>query len=762
MYVLKKSPWLFVLFVLFGLSACTGYQSATPTAGGHTFDANATCPADDTKCLSGKLEIFVAEDFVSEPQYSYQLKTADNRTYDVNLLGNDLELKSGSQVVLKGKTGSSMIDVDNVVSKGNVIVTQNALSSADSVKEIRVAVILVKFQDKPNDGAHLSQSEMAKYFFSDSKSVSNYMREASYGKVRLTADIYGPYIFSRTSTSCQETRISNFGLKAAQDQVGVAKMATYTHFAYFFPGGGCSWAGLAILGGNTTWYNGHPNDGGVIGHELGHNLGLNHSHSKICWPYTLHASSCATAEYGNGFDVMGDSRSWGHFNSAQKYSLGWLSESDSSLVTAASSGTYTLSPLETPGGTKALRIKSSVNDWIYFEYRQAIGFDATILTGNSNITSGLLGHHALGSHTYLLDMRPDVKDMGRPAMPVGKSYTDPFSGIKVTLKWANATNAGVEVVVGGDSSEQPPSCVRGNPIVTVSPAQQQGYAGTALTYSVSIKNTDSSACSSSNYTLSASGVAAGWQSSFAAPTTPLAPGATSSASLKVTSPVTAAANNYLISVRAQNTAETNYLGSASLTYALVEKVTTPPPTTPPPAPITGGTGQYNFNQSNSTTLGGGWVVPQGSFSIESNRAVHRGATALAIAPNSSSSTQAVTVKMQRTHTVGAARLCVVLRYQDLNNYYALCVNQGGSALGGIYRVVKGTFVLLKQTGNIQNLYTERTIKASAAGTTLTLQIDNHPAITAVDATYATGMAGFYVTKSSSPQGEYIDDFSLAK
>ena len=70
----------------------------------------------------------------------------------------------------------------------------------------------------------------------------------------------------------------------------------------------------------------------LTGHELGHNLGLQHSHSLVCddgssvgpgsgdvgpypWP------NCSRLEYGDGTDIMGSSEQT-HFSAYQKERLG--------------------------------------------------------------------------------------------------------------------------------------------------------------------------------------------------------------------------------------------------------------------------------------------------------------------------------------------------------------------------------------------------------------------------------------------------------
>src|SRR3989454_5276368 len=143
---------------------------------------------------------------------------------------------------------------------------------------------------------------------------------------------------------------------------------------------GCGYSGMAQIGGPNVWINGNL-ELKVVGHELGHVLGLYHSHALECGATTL-GTNCSVWEYGDVLDIMGNTAA-GHFNAFQKERLGWLGYGVSPpITTVQGGGTYALDPYEADGsGANALKILQSTDPttgkktWYYVEYRQAIGFD---------------------------------------------------------------------------------------------------------------------------------------------------------------------------------------------------------------------------------------------------------------------------------------------------------------------------------------------------------------------------------------------------
>jgi hypothetical protein len=212
-------------------------------------------------------------------------------------------------------------------------------------------------------------------------------------------------------------------------------------------------AGFGFVPGRITWILGEM-DTRVTVHELGHNLGLWHSHSASCFdasgvavPY---GPTCYIAEYGDLFDAMGlGFPGVGHFNAAQKKLLGWMVNRYRDVTPPLKGPVKAkLTPLESDGGLKALAIHADgTTFWI--EYRAAIGVDSW-LSNWPGALNGVLVHIPQPSDasngTNLLDMTPTSTDgFLDAALPVGTSYTDPSRSFTLVVRSASAAEVSLVV-----------------------------------------------------------------------------------------------------------------------------------------------------------------------------------------------------------------------------------------------------------------------------------------------------------------------------
>jgi hypothetical protein len=352
-------------------------------------------------------------------------------------------------------------------------------------------------------------------------------------------------------------------------------LSNYNRYVYVFPSNACSWWGLGTVGGNPSQAWIHTRYGltvAVVGHEMGHNFGLYHSHSMDCGTAQIASSGCTTSDYGDIFDIMGTGSA--HFNAFQKERLGWLDAGVSPPITtvAAQSGTatYTIAPIEDArnGVPRALKIPrgtacSATNEWFYVESRQAKGFDSHFAS-NASVLGGVLVRKVTqgnGDSSFLLDMTPATTTFSDAALAAGQSFTDPLSGLVITPVSVTSTGSVVNVTF------PPSSCTRAAPAVTLTPTSTVWTtAGASVTYSVNVTNRDSCGCAATTYDVAAT-PPAGW-SATSARTASVAPGSSTSSSIMVTSPSSTASAFYTVAIRAANTSASTLAATASGTVSI--------------------------------------------------------------------------------------------------------------------------------------------------------------------------------------------------
>jgi hypothetical protein len=335
----------------------------------------------------------------------------------------------------------------------------------------------------------------------------------------------------------------------------------------------------------------------VVGHEMGHNFGLYHSHSLDCGTVPVAASGCTTSEYGDQFDLMGNSNG-AHYNAYHKERLGWLNAGISPPLTTVAAGspatTYTIAPIELARNTasRALKIPrtsscTAPTEWFYVETRQAGMF-----AGNANILGGVLIHKVTeGSvdSSYLLDMTAATASWTDPALVAGQSFVDPQTGLTIQPISVGATGAQVTV------SYPAAACTRAAPTMTFTPSGTVWTsAGASTTYAVQVTSQDGCGCTATSFDLSAT-VPSGWTAT-AARTASVGPGASTSGSITVASPVNAPANFYSVGLKAANVASSSLAATGTSTVNIAAPVSALT-VTPKTAQAT-----YTLPTSGSTTI----------------------------------------------------------------------------------------------------------------------------------------------------------------
>jgi alpha-galactosidase-like protein len=553
---------LILLFFLFALAlpqAGFAAQSSNPSPG---------TPGDAVEEeLEGELEV-LHEDRIDGSRYHYFLHSGGERI-ELNFTHAPTDLPTGSHVRVRGTRSLQTLALDGTGT------TLQALSVAlpNTFGAQKTLVILVNFQDNPVQPYTVDYAKSTVF-----TTVSNYFYENSNHQTSLTGNIVGWYTVALSTSDCTTTAIASAAQQAAAAN-GI-DLTLYNHFVYAFPQNVCFFSGMGTIGGNPSesWING-TFDLRVVGHEMGHNLGLYHSHSLDCGSVTL-GSSCVLQAYGDVADIMGGDGP-GHFNAFQKERLGWLDYGVSPPITTADvDGVYGLAPYETfDTDPKAIKILKSVDattgakTWYYVEYRQPIGFDNILSSLSSNITNGVvvhLGSESNSDSSELLDMTAgSAGGFDDPALTVGNSYYDPDAGVTIAPLSLNTTGASVSVTFDGATTPPPPApCVQANPTVALSPSTMSLAPGATASYTVTVTNNDSSSCSIASFSLSKS-FPTGWTASLASPYLTMAPGASASTTLQITVATSAGAVTYTVGVGATNLSNTAYFGAGTATVTVL-------------------------------------------------------------------------------------------------------------------------------------------------------------------------------------------------
>ncbi len=519
---------------------------------------------------SGTLEVYHVDHVNPANDYYVHYLTNAKGRFSLHFAGAAPDYVTGTKVRVRGVRIDSAI----VLAAGSDVTLTAALTAAlpNTLGVQKTLTILVNFSDAPTQPFTVAQAQSTVY-----GTTSNYDYETSYQQTTLSGDVAGWFTIASTSTTCDSSTIASQAQKAASSAGFV--LSNYNRFVYAFPSNTCGWWGLGSVGGNPSqaWIQTkYGFSVVVIGHEMGHNFGLYHSHSLDCGALTLdaNAANCTASEYGDIFDMMGGGSSPPHYNAFQKERLGWLNAGISPpLITVnpqAGTTTYTIAPLEDARNTspRALKIArggscAGTQDWFYVEARQAKGFDS-FLSGNTNVQTGVVIHKVTNgdaNSSYLLDMTSATSSWSDPALVAGSTFTDPLTGVTIMPVSVGGTGATINVTFGATACNPAAPSIAVNPTGTVWTA-----AGSTTSYSVSVKNMDSCGCAATTYDVGA-GVPTGWSASKAQ-TASVSPGSTTTSSIAITTAAGATPAFYPVTLNAVNDSAPTMVAAASGTIAI--------------------------------------------------------------------------------------------------------------------------------------------------------------------------------------------------
>jgi hypothetical protein len=314
--------------------------------------------------------------------------------------------------------------------------------------EQRTIVIMVNFTD--NTGQPLTAAGIKTVF----GRVSQFKRENSFNQTWLasgvgvadTVDVFGWFTLSLAAAACSN---NYFAMAEEADKLAAtagAVLSQYRRKVYVFPTSSCGYSGMGTVGGSPSraWLNGSGGaDFGTTSHELGHNLGLFHSRS-LCSP------NCSSSEYGDVYDVMGNSNGGGHFNPYQKERLGWLDYGQNPPITMVTAdGRYRVGNYESnvnePKALKIFKDVSPVSGLRRFFYIHKLS-SSQFYSGIGNAVVVHVGEENSAREIYLWDLDQQSTNTDW-VLNVGQTYSE--SGASFTLVNQQADFIEVDVSLSG-------------------------------------------------------------------------------------------------------------------------------------------------------------------------------------------------------------------------------------------------------------------------------------------------------------------------
>lgn len=347
-----------------------------------------------------------------------------------------------------------------------------------STSSKQVLYIIARFPDQAE-----AQAPVPATVQNTAAEVNARMQAYSYGRVALspvvTATVVLPQPMAGTGAYAAD-QFEQILIDARAAAVAANPGWNYQNYDLHtvrYNGGPGQFQGAGAVRSRRSWLK--VDDAGIYAHEFGHNLGLWHANALLPDDPTTTTGTGANVEYGNPFDVMGNTSTDAktNYNVWEKHRLGWMSDAQVSAPTATD--TLRIYPFDTvnalDGARKyAIRVRKDPDSvdvlsrreyWIGF--RQHAGWAA-----NRSVMNGLevnwcaRGTGSVGNESVrgasnggsqLLDMAPETSTKTDAPLVIGRTFSDPMAGVQITPLQINADGSIDVKVQFFNGVNQPPT-----------------------------------------------------------------------------------------------------------------------------------------------------------------------------------------------------------------------------------------------------------------------------------------------------------------